>query len=155
MANENGRGGVWPNPVDFDDQEVLWLIDMSADRFDRERTRRHPGHRVWSMPLVRGVDRISFYVRDHQAMGNLPTRIVAENSRATLFEFMENHRGALDLDFVTDSGHLAVRLQYWIINPPILLAVSGESATSACFRFQYFYRNREPVHTLTVVILDR
>ena len=152
---ENNDEGVWPRPVDFEDEEVLWLIDRSAERFELERTRRHPGHRVWSMPLVRGVNRISFYVRDHQAMGNLPTRAVAENSRDTLFEFMDSHRGTFELDYVTDSGHLAARLQHWIIEPPILLAVSGESAVSACYRFQYFYRNREPVHTLTVVMLDR
>lgn len=150
---ENVPEGVWPAPII--DHEVLWLFDRCEDRFELERTRRHPGHRLWSVPLVRGENRIHFYVRNHQAMGRLPTRAVAENSLDTLLEFMENNRGTFDMDYVTNSGDLAVRLQYWLINPPILLAVSGETATSACFRFQYFYREREPVHTLTIAMLDR
>ena len=68
---------------------------------------------------------------------------------------MEGQRGNLDMDYVTNNGLLAVRLQYWVVEPPILLAVSGESAVEACFRFQYFYRNREPLDTLTVAVLDR
>jgi hypothetical protein len=41
------------------------------------------------------------------------------------------------------------------VNPSILLAVSGESAVEAYFRFEYFYRDREPLDTLTVAVLDR
>ena len=153
MANNHPFEGVWP--VGLDDLEVLWLIDRANDRFELEMGRRHPGHRLWSMPLVRGEDRISFYVRNQQAMGNIPNIDVAENAVLTLFEFMEGQRGNLDMDYVTNNGLLAVRLQYWVVEPPILLAVLGESVVEACFRFQYFYRNREPLDTLTVAVLDR
>ena len=79
---------------------------------------------------------------------------MADYSLAILSEFMEGQRGILDMDYVTDSGHLALRLQYWTIDPPIILSVSGESPASACFRFQYFFRNQKTVHTLTMVMLD-
>ena len=138
-----------------EDHEVIWLIDRCHERFERDLARRHPGHRVWCMPLVRDENRIAYYVQNHQVMGNFPTRNMAENHVELLFEFMNENRGVFSMDYVTDNGELAARLDYWNVDPPILLAVSGESAVLACFRMQYFYRRREPVDTLTVVILDR
>ena len=144
--------GIWPRPVD---EEVMWLIDMSHERFELEMRNRHPRHHIWCMPLVRGEDRIQFYVENERAMGNLPGREVAEAIVVTLGEFMEGQRGQLDMDYVCNDGRMAVRLEYWTIDPPMLLAVSGETACIAAFRLRYFYRHRNVENSLIIAVLDR
>ena len=147
-----GRDERWPGLID---DETMWLIDRCHDQFDREITRRHPNHRLWCMPLTRGPDRISFYVSNLEAIGNIPRRVIAERTNEVLNEYMESHRGALDIDYVCDSGQLACRLEYWSLDPPILTEVSGGTSAVAMFKFRYFYRNNEPVNSLTVALLDR
>ena len=144
--------GVWPRPVD---EEVLWLIDMAHERFEHEMRSRHPRHNIWCMPLVRGEDRIQFYVENEGAMGNFPTREIAEATIVTCTEFMEGQRGNLDMDYVTNDGSLAARLEYWAVDPPLLFAVSGETACIGVFRLRYFYRNRFAANSLTIAVLDR
>ena len=148
---DNDQG--WPRRVD---EECMWLIDRCHDQFDREMSRRHPRHRVWCQPLVRGEDRIAFWVINGGAMGNFPSRNVAQATLELLFEYMEENRGQLDIDYVTDAGTLSCRLEYWsTLDPPILLEVSGETSAIAMFRLRYFYRNVEPVNSMTIVLLDR
>ena len=148
MANDD----QWPRLVD---EECMWLIDRCHDRFHREISRRHPQYRVWCQPLVRGEDRIAFWAMNGGNLGNFPTREVAQDTLEILFEYMEANRGVLDMDYVTDEGTLSCRLEYWSVDPPILTEVSGETSAVALFRLRYFYRNREPVNSMTVVMLDR
>ena len=142
----------WPRLVD---EECMWLIDRCHDQFDREIVRRHPRHRIWCQPNVRGEDRIAFWVMNGANMGNFPRQIVAENTLEVLSEYMESTRSNLDMDYVTDAGTLSCRLEYWSMDPPILTEVSGETSALAMFRIRYFYRNEQPVNSMTVVMLDR
>ena len=148
----NDHDEAWPR---FIDDEVMWLIDRCHDQFEREIARRHPNHRRWHRPLTRGPDRITFYATSLERMGNFPSLNSAERTIAILAEYMEEHRGALDLDYVCNDGRLACRLEYWAVDPPILTEVSGETSAVAMFRFRYFYRDHEPVNSFTVTILDR
>ena len=152
LDGNHTMAGIWPRPVD---EEVMWLIDMAHERFELELRNRHPRHNIWCMPLVRGEDRIQLYVQNEGAMGNFPSRDIAESMVVTFSEFMEDHRANLDMDYVTNDGRMAVRLEYWSVDPPLLFAVSGETACSAVFRLRYYYRNRFVVNSLTIAMLDR
>ena len=144
--------GVWPIAVD---EETLWLIDRCHDRFELELTRRHPRFSMWCQPNVDGEDRIRFYARNPDRLGNFPTRRVAQNIVTELNDYGDNHRGPIDMDYVADSGELICRLEMWNLDPPIIFGVSGESPAVSFYRLKYYYRNRFSVNSMIIVMLDR
>ena len=151
MANEMQRA-VWPRVVD---EETLWLIDQCHDRYELELTRRHPRFSMWCQPNVDGEDRIRFYARNPDRLGRIPTRRVAENIVTVVKDYGDSHRGAIDMDYVANSGELICRLEMWDLDPPILLGVSGESPAISSYRLKYFYRNRFSVNSMVIAMLDR
>ena len=151
MAGENQRG-VWPREVD---EETLWLIDRCHDRYELELTRRHPRFRVWCQPNVVGEDRIRFYARNVDQLGNFPTQRVAQNIVQELHNYGDNNRAHLDMDYVAASGELICRLEIFELDPPIILGVSGESQALCFYRLTYFYRSRYSVNSMVIAMLDR